>query len=183
VLINGSFDSNITSVHFGKKSATIASEPLATPNGQISVKAPPGVPKSKVDITVSTYGGQLVGHPASAVTSAATFTYGPASFVLGKPTVSRNGTLTYRLKAPTAGRFTGQATARLGAGTKLSRYGAGVAKTSKAKPVVLVIKPSRAARSALATARALKVRVTVAFKPVGGAAVTRHEKVTVKGHR
>lgn len=183
VLINGSFDSNVTSVHFGNQIAKVKYQPLATPSGQIAVKAPPGVPKSTVDITVSTYGGQLVGHSTSAITSAATFTYGPARFALGKPKVSRNGTLTYHLKAPCAGRFTGKGMTRLAAGRKPSTYGKGSVRTTSAKPVVLVIKPSKAAKAALAAGRALKVKVTVSFKPAGGTAVTHRGTVTVRHHR
>jgi hypothetical protein len=181
VTINGTFDSNITAVDFGKKAATINSEPVGTVNGQVSVTAPPGVPRSKVNITISTDGGQLVRQPTSAVTSAATFTYGPAKFVLGKPKVGKNGSITYDLKAPAVGTFKGKGATTLYGVSK--PYGSGSVKASHAKRVVLVIKPSKAAKAALAQGKTLKVKVTVTFKPTGASAVTHRGTVTVRGHK
>lgn len=181
VTINGTFDSNITAVDFGKKAATINSEPVGTVSGQVSVTAPPGVPRSKVNITISTDGGQLVRQPTSAVTSAATFTYGPAKFVLGKPKVGKNGSITYDLKAPAVGTFKGKGATTLYGVSK--PYGSGSVKASHAKRVVLVIKPSKAAKAALAQGKTLKVKVTVTFKPTGASAVTHRGTVTVRGHK
>ncbi len=181
VTINGTFDSNITAVDFGKKAATINTEPVGTVSGQVSVTAPPGVPRSKVNITISTDGGQLVGQPTSAVTSAATFTYGRAKFTLGKPKVGKSGSITYHLKAPTAGTFKGKGVTTLNGASK--PYGSGSVKASRAKPVVLVIKPSKASRAALAQGKTLKVKVTVTFKPTGASAVTHRGTVTVRGHK
>jgi hypothetical protein len=49
--------------------------------------------------------------------------------------------------------------------------------------VVLVIKPSKAAKAALAQGKTLKVKVTVTFKPTGASAVTHRGTVTVRGHK
>ncbi len=186
VTLNGTLDSNLTAVHFGTRAAEVQSEPLASPSGQVTVKAPPGTPNSKVNITISTVGGQLVGKSTSAVTSSATFTYGPpaptGAFTLPAPKVSKTGTLTFKLHAPQAGRFAGAAVTtvkRSGKRKKIS-FGKASRATSKAGSVTLVIKPSKAARKALAAGAKLKVRVTVKFAPHSGSAVTHRRTVTVR---
>lgn len=77
VTINGTLDSELTRVSFGKAAATIVSEPFASPSGQIVVDAPPGTAGQKVFITISTVGGTLTSppQPTSAKTNDATFTY------------------------------------------------------------------------------------------------------------
>jgi hypothetical protein len=79
VTIQGTLDSEITAVDFGSAPAKIITEPQAAPSGPITVVAPPGKAGTKVDITITTLGGTLAGHPRSAVTKSATFTYKASS--------------------------------------------------------------------------------------------------------
>jgi hypothetical protein len=75
VSIVGTLDSEVTAVHFGTLPATIVNQPFAAPSGVVTVLAPIGPPGRKVDITITTAGGTLVGQPTSATTTAATFTF------------------------------------------------------------------------------------------------------------
>ncbi|MGO9196717.1 MAG: protease pro-enzyme activation domain-containing protein [Acidimicrobiales bacterium] len=76
VTIDAQLDSNLVSVDFGKVPATtIVSSPFITSSGPIEVLAPPSTKTGKVDITISTLGGAIVGQPTSATTRTATFTY------------------------------------------------------------------------------------------------------------
>jgi hypothetical protein len=75
VVIQGSLDSEVTSVLFGTVPGTIINQPELTASGPIYVLAPRGVAGRRVDITIETAGGELVGHKRSAATPAATFTY------------------------------------------------------------------------------------------------------------
>jgi hypothetical protein len=76
VTINGALDSNVTAIHFGRVPVTtLLSEPFAGPSGPITVIAPAGVAGSKVEVTVTTAGGILVGHPTSATSARTTYTY------------------------------------------------------------------------------------------------------------
>lgn len=79
VLIEGSLDGGIVSVNFGTQQATILDEPVASPSGPIEVLAPPSKKAGTVHITITTAGGYLAGHPTSAATNAATFTYHPSA--------------------------------------------------------------------------------------------------------
>jgi hypothetical protein len=84
VTIQGALDSELVSVDFGSVPGTIVQEPEITASGPIEVLSPPGTRGTTVDITITTAGGELVGQPTSAVTSAATFTYQGA----GPPTIT-----------------------------------------------------------------------------------------------
>ena len=75
VTIEGQLDSEVTAVDFGSAPATIVTQPMLSASGSITVLAPPGTAGSKVDVTITTNGGALVGAPRSAVTTTATFTY------------------------------------------------------------------------------------------------------------
>jgi hypothetical protein len=75
VSIDGTLDSEVSSVHFGTLPATIVNQPFASPSGVVTVLAPIGPPGRKVDITITTAGGALVGQPTSATTTSATFTF------------------------------------------------------------------------------------------------------------
>lgn len=75
VTIHGSLDSDVLAVHFGTVPAAIVSEPELTASGPVVVLAPPSAKAGKVDITITTIGGYLVGQPTSPTTSTATFTY------------------------------------------------------------------------------------------------------------
>jgi hypothetical protein len=75
VTIEGTLDSELTSVDFGSAPAKIPTEPVGSPSGAITVIAPRGHAGETVPITISTLGGQLVSAPKSAVTQAASFTY------------------------------------------------------------------------------------------------------------
>jgi hypothetical protein len=75
VTIQGSLDAEVLSVHFGSTAAVIESAAEGTASAPITVLAPAGTAGAKVDVTITTVGGTLVGQPTSAVTSAATFTY------------------------------------------------------------------------------------------------------------
>jgi hypothetical protein len=137
-----------------------------------------------VNITIATAGGELVGQPTSAVTAAATFKYGPApDFVLGAPKVSKHGTMTFTLTAPSGGTFTGTGSTRLphkaGAKGKKITYGKGRTTAGSSGPVKLIIKPSRKARKALAKGEKLKVHVTVTFKSTQGSTISHQRTVKV----
>ncbi len=76
VTIQGQLDSEVTAIDFGSTPATtVELAPESGPSGEIIVAAPPGKAGTKVDITITTNGGTLVGKPRSAVNNAVTFTY------------------------------------------------------------------------------------------------------------
>ena len=79
VTIQGALDSEVTAVDFGSVAGKLLAEPQAGPSGPLTVVAPPGKAGTKVNITITTLGGTLVGHPRSAVTKSATFTYKASS--------------------------------------------------------------------------------------------------------
>jgi len=79
VSLNGSLDQNVVAVHFGKALGTVLNQNPFAPGGILQVVAPPSLSAKKVDITITTLGGILAGHPTSADTSAATFTYHPSA--------------------------------------------------------------------------------------------------------
>jgi Pro-kumamolisin, activation domain/IPT/TIG domain/Putative Ig domain len=90
VTIQGALDSELVSVNFGTVPGTIVQQPELTASGPIEVLSPPGRRGTTVDITITTAGGELVGEPTSAVTSAATFTYQGA----GPPNITSAGSAT-----------------------------------------------------------------------------------------
>ncbi len=90
VTIQGELDSELVSVDFGTVPGTIVQQPELTPSGPIEVLSPPDRRGTTVDITITTAGGELVGEPTSAVTSAATFTYQGA----GPPSITSAGSAT-----------------------------------------------------------------------------------------
>jgi hypothetical protein len=75
VTIEGALDTEVTAVHFGKRLGTIVQQGQFTASAPILVAAPPSTSTGTVDITITTLGGELVGHPRSAVNPKATFTY------------------------------------------------------------------------------------------------------------
>ena len=96
VTIQGTLDSEVTAVDFGSVPAQVVSEPQAAPSGPITVLAPPGKAGTKVNITITTLGGKLVGQPRSAATKSATFTYRASS-----PSAPRNVRATAGVKSAT----------------------------------------------------------------------------------
>jgi hypothetical protein len=96
VTIQGALDSEVTAVDFGSVPAQLVSEPQASPSGPITVHAPPGKAGTRVNITITTLGGTLVGHPRSAVTKSATFTYKEST-----PSAPRHVTATAGVKSAT----------------------------------------------------------------------------------
>jgi hypothetical protein len=79
VTINGALDTEVTAVDFGTVPGKIVNQGGLTASAPIEVLAPPGVARKKVDLTIKTDGGILVGQPTSAPTAAATFTYAPSA--------------------------------------------------------------------------------------------------------
>jgi len=96
VTIQGSLDSEVTAVDFGSVPGKLLTEPQAGPSGPITVVAPPGKAGAKVNITITTLGGTLVGQPRSAATKSATFTYKASS-----PTAPRGVTAKAGVKSAT----------------------------------------------------------------------------------
>ncbi|HET9719867.1 MAG TPA: IPT/TIG domain-containing protein [Solirubrobacteraceae bacterium] len=183
VTLQGTLDSNITAVYFGTRRATLGAQPVGSPSGPVTVTAPAGKPYSKVNITISTAGGQLVGAPTSAVTPNATFTYGPPTgFRLPAPQVGRNGKLSFHLKLPQGGRLTAMAVThiRKNGRARSVTFGRAARTIRRARRLTLVITPWRAARIALAAGKKLRVRVTVTFTPREGFAVTHSRTVAVR---
>jgi Pro-kumamolisin, activation domain/Fibronectin type III domain/IPT/TIG domain len=79
VTIQGVLDSDVTAVDFGSQPAPILSEVEFSASGPLIVLAPPGTAGKKVDITITTLGGTLVGQPRSAVNTKVTYTYKASS--------------------------------------------------------------------------------------------------------
>jgi hypothetical protein len=75
VTIQGRLDSEPTAVHFGSQSVLILDAPFAGPSGPIIVVSPIGMAGRTVNVTVTTPGGVLAGHPTSATTSVTKFTF------------------------------------------------------------------------------------------------------------
>jgi hypothetical protein len=93
--------------------------------------------------------------------------------------VSRRNRIALRVQAPGAGRATARASARA-AGWRL-RVGKASRTVAQAGELTLTVKPSRAARRALARRGKLKVSVRVAFQPDAGDAVRAPaRKVTLR---
>jgi hypothetical protein len=115
--------------------------------------------------------------------------------------VAKNGTLSFTLTAPEAGTFTANGTTIVAAvrsahiaavrsahiathRRKLKRrrisFGTASATAAQAGTITLVLRPSAAARAALAKGERLTVVVTITFRPAnGGAASSRQATVNV----
>jgi hypothetical protein len=100
-------------------------------------------------------------------------------FALTAATASRTGTITLRTAVPTAGTVAVTARAR-----RLAVYGRASKTVAARGPATVVLRPTAAARRALAKGRAVRVDVTLRFRPsVGGATQTLTRRVTVKPRR
>jgi hypothetical protein len=108
--------------------------------------------------------------------------------------VGRGGHIVLTLKAPAAGSFNALATAAIGKAVAGSRkkvkhktvhackitYGTVSVTAPGAENMIVTIKPTMSALSALKTWRTLRVLVTVAFRPRGGSPIAASETVTVR---
>jgi hypothetical protein len=104
------------------------------------------------------------------------------AFTFGRVALTSKGGATITLNLPGPGAVTAMATSplpRVKAAKALIVW-RGRGKATKAGPLKLTLKPSRAARAILKSKRKLKVRLTVTYKPTGGTAKTASKSFTLK---
>jgi len=103
------------------------------------------------------------------------------TFTLGKLRAAKNGSVTFKLVAPGAGKFDAVATftTSTARSAKKANYGRTSVVATKAGTMTVTIDPTKRAAVLIAEGE-LHVTVSVTFDPTGGKPRTKHEAATIK---